>query len=178
MSTMKQSGSFKGTGRLILTIAVLALMSFACGRDAAPPDAVEQVFRFRIREDPPTLDPALSTDNLSEAVIVNLFRGLVEMDPATLKVKPAVASSWTISNDHLNYVFKLREGVRFHNGRQVTAADVRYSFERVLRKKTNSPRRWVLDPDPSARCLRPIAKPAASARVCPTHARVHAPFFQ
>ena len=130
----------------VLMMAVAGLLSTACVRHRSDESGDEQVFRFRLREDPPTLDPALSTDNLSEAVLLNVFRGLVTMDPATVQVRPAVAASWTVSGDGRTFTFRLRDDVRFHNGRAVTAEDVRYSFERLLRKETNSPRRWVLDP--------------------------------
>ena len=132
--------------RLLLSAVLVILCTLACGQGAPPAPDGEQLFRFRLREDPPTLDPTLSTDNLSESVVMNVFRGLVFMDPETLRVRPAVASSWTISDDRLHYVFTLRDDVTFHNGRGLTADDVRYSFERLLRKETNSPRRFVLDP--------------------------------
>jgi oligopeptide transport system substrate-binding protein len=132
---------------ICLLIAAAAAFEFtACGRGERGVPDDEQVFRFRLREDPPTLDPALSTDNLSEAVIFNLFRGLVTMDPATLEVRPAVAAAWSISPDERTYTFTLRDDVRFHNGRRLIARDVQYSFERTLRGETNSPRRWALDP--------------------------------
>ena len=146
--------------RILSTAAVLALpvLLAACGSrtgdlsgpaaaGAAPaPAAAPQVFRFRLREEPPTVDPAQMTDNLSEAVIMNVFRGLVAMDPATLAVVPAIASSWTVSPDHLTYTFHLRDGVLFHNGRAVEAKDIVWSFERLLKKETHSPRRWLLEP--------------------------------
>lgn len=133
----------------LLLLACLAPLAagglLACGGAGGPPAPSEQVFRFRLREDPPTLDPALSNDNLSEAVIVNLNRGLVELDPATLEVRPAVAASWGISPDHLTYTFNLRPDAVFHNGRTVTAADVEYSLVRLLRRETASPRRSILE---------------------------------
>ena len=118
----------------------------ACSRPAPPAPKPEQVFRFRLREDPPNLDPAQVTDNLSDAVAVNVFRGLVAMDPETLVIVPAVADAWTISPDGLTYAFHLRPGVTFHNGRAVTAEDVAWSFRRVLDQATHSPRRWLLEP--------------------------------
>jgi len=130
----------------IFVAALLALLSpGGCGHAAAPP-AAEQVYRFRLREDPPTLDPALVTDNLSEAVTTNVFRGLVAMDPESLEVVPAVAASWTVSPDGLVYTFRLRPDARFQNGRPVTADDVAWSFRRLLGKETHSPRRWLLEP--------------------------------
>ncbi|PYS96221.1 MAG: ABC transporter substrate-binding protein [Acidobacteria bacterium] len=140
-------------GRLLLGLALAAAVApgLACGPGPARVTKAEQVFRFRLREDPPTLDPALSTDNLSGAVLNNLFRGLVEIDPGTLLVRPAVAASWTISPDRLTYSFRLRDGVTFHNGRPVGARDVEYSFMRTLRKETNAPWRWALDPIVGAR---------------------------
>ncbi|HET8946473.1 MAG TPA: ABC transporter substrate-binding protein [Candidatus Polarisedimenticolia bacterium] len=146
--------------RVLLAAAVAALPALlaACGsrageghgpaRSSAAPasSAAPRVFRFRLREEPPTVDPAQMTDNLSEAIVMNVFRGLVAMDPATLAVVPAVAASWTVSPDHLTYTFRLRDGVAFHNGRAVEAKDVVWSFERLLKKETHSPRRWLLEP--------------------------------
>ncbi len=134
-----------GRARALLLLALLAA-AVACGRSAPPAARSEQVFRFRLHEDPPTLDPALDNDQFSEAVILNVHRGLVELDAKTLEIRPAVAESWTVSPDGLAYTFRLRDGVLFHNGRAVTARDVVYSFERLLRKETNSPRRFLLEP--------------------------------
>jgi oligopeptide transport system substrate-binding protein len=130
----------------VLLVAAGTAGALACSRPARDAASSEQVFRFRLREDPPTLDPALCNDNLSEAVVVNVNRGLVEIDPETLQVRPAVAESWTISPDHLEYTFRLRDKVRFHNGRAVGAEDVAYSLLRILRPQTNSPRRTILEP--------------------------------
>lgn len=131
---------------LLALLATVILAGLACGRSQTPAAHAEQVFRFRLHEDPPTLDPALANDQFSEAIVLNVHRGLVELDPGTLEVRPAVAESWTISPDGLTYTFRLREGATFHNGRKVTPADVVYSFERILRKETNSPRRFLLEP--------------------------------
>jgi peptide/nickel transport system substrate-binding protein/oligopeptide transport system substrate-binding protein len=129
----------------LLAIAAAVFVAGGCGRPPAPV-AREQVYRFRLREDPPNLDPALVTDNLSDAVAANVFRGLVAMDPETLEVVPSVASSWTVSPDGLLYTFRLRADARFHNGRQVTAEDAAWSFRRLLNKDTQSTRRWLLEP--------------------------------
>jgi peptide/nickel transport system substrate-binding protein/oligopeptide transport system substrate-binding protein len=130
-----------------LAVALLTAAAVAgCAPEHPAAPKAEQVFRFRLREDPPTLDPAMVTDNLSEAVTTNVFRGLVALDPETLAVVPAVAASWTVSPDALTYTFRLRDDAVFHNGRAVTSEDVAWSFRRLLRKETDSPRRWLLEP--------------------------------
>ena len=95
--------------------------------------------------DPPSLDPAHSTDTTSGTATALIFDGLVDLDPLTLKVVPAVARSWDISEDRLTYTFHLRRDVKFHNGREVKAGDFLYSFERTLDPDTASERAWVLE---------------------------------
>ena len=136
----------RGAGAAMALVAFALAAHAACSRPAPAPPKPEQVFRFRLREDPPNLDPAQVTDNLSDSVAVNVFRGLVAMDPETLAIVPAVADSWTVSPDGLTYAFHLRPGVTFHNGRALTAEDVAWSFRRVLDPSVNSPRRWLLEP--------------------------------
>jgi peptide/nickel transport system substrate-binding protein/oligopeptide transport system substrate-binding protein len=70
-------------------------------------------------------------------VTQQLFDGLVQFDQ-TLMVSPALADFWTASRDGLTWTFTLRKGVRFHNGREVTADDVAYSFTRILDPATRS----------------------------------------
>ena len=122
-----------------------ALVAFACGGSEHPPTGGE-VFRYRLAADPPTLDPALSTDTTSGVVVLNLFDGLVRLDPETLEVEPAIASGWKVADDGLTYTFHLRPDARFHHGRPITSLDFIRSFERVLDPRTRSPRRWVLEP--------------------------------
>ena len=91
-----------------------------------------------------TLDPALATDIYSVTVIQQLFDGLVQFDK-NLNIIPATAKSWRISPDGLTYTFYLREGVKFHNGREVTADDFIYSMTRIIDPNTKSPAARFLD---------------------------------
>lgn len=82
-------------------------------------------------EDPPSLDPALATDGYSHFVIRQLFGGLVTFD-ADLNVVPDIAASMpSVSADGRVYTFRLRQGVKFTDGQEVTASDFKYSFERA-----------------------------------------------
>jgi len=103
-----------------------------------------QVYYFPLDTDPPTLDPAQVTDTVSDKVIRSLFDGLVKHNPDG-EIVPAIAESWDIDDTATVYTFHLREGVKFHNGREVIADDFAYSFRRVLEPDTSSPRVWVLD---------------------------------
>jgi ABC-type transport system substrate-binding protein len=86
---------------------------------------------------PRDIDPAFFTDTYSAILIHQMFDGLVQFDQ-NLNVIPAIASDWKVSPDGLTYTFTIREDVKFHNGRQVTADDFVYSFTRVLDPKQRS----------------------------------------
>ncbi len=83
-----------------------------------------------IQQDIDSLDPHKATAAGTKEILFNIFEGLVKPDPNGNLMK-AVASDYSISEDGLVYTFTLRDGVKFHNGNDVTAEDVKYSLERV-----------------------------------------------
>ncbi|MBS1127708.1 MAG: peptide transporter substrate-binding protein [Nitrospirae bacterium] len=99
---------------------------------------------LRLSANPTTLDPALITDVTGGLIAAKLFNGLVRFNER-LEIVPDLAGSWKVSSDHRTYTFTLRRGFTFSNGREVTARDVQYSFERVLDPRTKAPVTWVLD---------------------------------
>jgi len=88
-------------------------------------------FRRMLGSNPVTLDPALVTDIYGRPIINQVFDGLVQFD-VNLKPIPALAEFWEASRDGRTWTFTLRQGVKFHNGREMTAQDVVYSFTRLL----------------------------------------------
>ena len=76
-----------------------------------------------------SLDPHKTVKAGTREVMFNVFEGLVKPTPDG-DLTPAVAESYTVSEDRLTYTFTLREGVKFHNGETVTAEDVVYSINR------------------------------------------------
>ena len=92
----------------------------------------------RLYVDPPTLDPHITTDATSAQIIVELFGGLVTIDPE-LNIVADLAERWDISADGLRYTFYLRPDAKFHDGKPVTAEDVRWSLERATNPLTESP---------------------------------------
>lgn len=95
-----------------------------------------------------SLDPANYRDRETETVIRNLFDGLVTRTPDGA-VQPEIATSWTTPDDK-TYVFTIRQGVKFHNGEDLTADDVVFSFNRTLAPDgvngQQSPRAGLLGP--------------------------------
>ena len=86
---------------------------------------------------PITLDPAISGEMSSHVYVMHLYSGLVGLD-SELRIEPDIATGWTVSDDGTRYIFELRDDVRFHSGRTVTAADFKYSWERACSPATGS----------------------------------------
>jgi len=132
----------------------LAFVFFVCFMLAMPgaygQHVPEGYYRLPIASNPDNLDPAKFTDAYSASVASRVFNSLVRLD-AELRPAPDLAEKWEVSSDGLTYTFHLHEGVRFHHGRELTAEDVRYSFERLLREQI---RAWVVAPIAGARELR------------------------
>lgn len=91
------------------------------------------------KDDIVTLDPAIGYDWVNWSIIKSLFARLMDYKPGTAELTPSLADSYEISKDGLTYTFKLHKGVKFHNGREVVAQDVKYSIERTTNPKTESP---------------------------------------
>ncbi len=83
-----------------------------------------------IQQDIDGLDPHKVTAAGTKEILFNIFEGLVKCD-STGDLIGAVATDYTLSDDGLVYTFNLRPGVKFHNGNEVTAEDVKYSLERA-----------------------------------------------
>lgn len=124
---------------LVLACSLL-LVGCQCGQQPAPSPAqppLEGAVLNLYGTDPYTLDPAVSGEMTSHEYVMQLFSGLVRLDD-NLEPAPDIAKSWQVSNDGKTYTFHLREGVRFHDGREVRAEDFKYSWERACAPETGS----------------------------------------
>lgn len=95
------------------------------------------IYRRPLGNEPATLDPARIGDIYSRSVSQQIFDGLVQFDH-TLSVMPALAQFWRSSRDGLTWTFTLRQGVRFHHGRELTVDDVVHSLTRLLDPRLKS----------------------------------------
>ena len=91
------------------------------------------------KDDVATLDPAIGYDWQNWSMIKSLFDGLMDYVPGTTELRPGLAESYDVSDDGKIFTFHLRPGVKFHNGREMTADDVKYSLDRVTNPVTQSP---------------------------------------
>jgi ABC-type transport system substrate-binding protein len=91
------------------------------------------------KDDVSTLDPAIGYDWQNWSMIKSLFDGLMDYEPGTTNLTPDLAESYSVSDDGMTYTFNLRKGVKFHNGRELTSDDIKYSIERSVNPETQSP---------------------------------------
>ena len=119
------------TARRTLTsifLAVLAVSVWATGVAAQPAGTLV----VGLVAEPVNLDPAQVTDLNSNRVGRRIVETLVTFPDESTQVVPGLAESWTISKDGLRYTFKLRKGVKFHDGTPLNAEAVKFSIERQI----------------------------------------------
>jgi peptide/nickel transport system substrate-binding protein len=120
--------TFRSLLRVLLTVLVSGC--------AAPP--VPDVVTLAIENPPLNLDPRIGLDASSERIASLIFSSLVRRDESSAIV-PDLAESWDIP-DPTTYIFHLRRGVRFHDGRLLTARDVIYTFRSILDRSVETPK--------------------------------------
>jgi peptide/nickel transport system substrate-binding protein len=112
----------------MLLLAALWAAAAGCERQRPP----EQTLVVGQVAEPRSLDPHVTTALNDFRILVNLYEGLVSYRPGTLEPGPGLAESWTISDDGLIYDFRLKPGVRFHDGTAFDAEAVRFNLQRML----------------------------------------------
>ncbi|WP_306770251.1 ABC transporter substrate-binding protein [Mycobacterium sp. KBS0706] len=127
---MLKSMLLAGAAALTLVLATTAM-----AQDIKQGGTMTETFK----DDVTTLDPAIGYDWQNWSMIKSLFDGLMDYKPGTTDLVPNLAESFEVSADGLTYTFKLRHGIKFHNGRELKAADVKYSLDRVVQPETQSP---------------------------------------
>ncbi|MDR0629967.1 MAG: peptide ABC transporter substrate-binding protein [Treponema sp.] len=124
----------------ITGLLLLSLGFSACGGrtaetgSAAQPQAKAQKIVFALQNVPDGLDPGITNNSFAAPFLFNLFEGLITYDKDN-NIIPALAESWTISDDGTIYTFRLRQGLKWSDGSPLTAHDFVYSYFRVLDPK-------------------------------------------
>jgi peptide/nickel transport system substrate-binding protein len=103
------------------------------------------VLKVGIEGDFTDLDPAHEETLIDQYAIDMVYEGLVRWDPVTLEPEPLLATSWEISDDGLTYTFYLQDGVKWHNGDDFVAEDVKYTVERIIDPDEGSVKQTYLE---------------------------------
>jgi peptide/nickel transport system substrate-binding protein len=121
---------------IALTLAVLIgslVVAIPGAAQAAETPRRGGVLLAVIGADPPTLDPHQEGTFATLQVVAPLYSTLLQIDPYSYpKIIGDVATDWTISPDGLTYTFKIRPGIRFHDGSTLAAADVKASYDKIV----------------------------------------------
>lgn len=127
-------GLRRRAGRELVALGLVGLLP---GCDRGAPAAPERVLRTASTTDVPTLDPAVGYDTTSWQFEQMIFGTLLDYDDGG-KLVSEMAERWEVDDEGLVHTFVLDPRARFSSGRRVTASDVKYSLERVLRPATRS----------------------------------------
>ncbi|HEY3364974.1 MAG TPA: ABC transporter substrate-binding protein [Symbiobacteriaceae bacterium] len=130
----------------LIVILTLALALTGCSSGTKPADdkakpvaPALKTLTLAIEVDPGTADGQMTTEEYM--MPLNLFDRLVEVEttgPGQSKIVAGLAEKWAVTPDGKTYTFTLRKGVKFHNGEELTADDVVYTFDRMLNPKTKA----------------------------------------
>ena len=128
----------------LVTLASTLLFTVGCGNssstspskgeqnEATAPETKKEggIVRATIGSEPDFLDPHLSAASDTEAIMNNVFEGLIGFTPDGAFV-PQIAKEYSVSPDGLTYTFTIRDDITFHNGKTLTPKDVVYSYKRL-----------------------------------------------
>ena len=119
---------------LIVVSLLLAVFALGCppGEEPAADPVVDEPTRLRVTQSWPLhIDPAIGSDYVSSTALTNLYSTLIYPTPDG-GVEPHLAKEWEVAEDKLTYRFILNQGVKFHDGTELTADDVKFSFDRLV----------------------------------------------
>ena len=126
--------------KLLTVLLASALVVSACSSSSDDAGGSGGAITVAYQNDIATLDPAIGYDWQNWSIIKSLFSRLLDYEPGTTNLVPDLATEMPkISADGMTFEFNMRDDVKFHNGRLLVAEDVKYSIERAVNPKTQSP---------------------------------------
>lgn len=124
------------------TVAALLILGFVSmpilcrAQEALPVDGDWLI--NHLNAEPATLNLITSTDAYASNINDYIYESLLKRDEKTLQMKPVLAESWEVSEDHLTYVFHLKRNIRWQDGAPFTSKDVVFSFDRIRDPKVDA----------------------------------------
>ncbi|MFP4499306.1 MAG: ABC transporter substrate-binding protein, partial [Vulcanimicrobiota bacterium] len=104
------------------------------------------ILTIAISKDPIYLNPVLASDSNSMTVNSFIFSPLVRYSPE-MNIEPELAEKWVFSDDGTEVSFKIREGIKWHDGNELTADDCVFTFQKLLNPETNTFNRGLMRVD-------------------------------
>ncbi len=134
--------SVSSASKLMISLILILAVSFGklhtgLGMEEGAPTDGDWLIRH-LGAEPATLNPVTATDAYASLINSYIYETLIKRDEKTLELVPSLAESWEVAEDHLTYVFRLKKGVKWQDGRPLTARDVLFSFERIRDPKVDS----------------------------------------
>jgi peptide/nickel transport system substrate-binding protein len=123
---------------LLLLVILHVLPTGAMAADNAAPEVGDWIVR-RIGAEPATLNPVTATDVYESTINGYVYESLLERDNRTLDLVPLLAQTFEISPDRLSYLFTLRDGVTWQDGKPLTSSDVVFTFDKVRDETVDAP---------------------------------------
>src|SRR5437773_6481923 len=143
----------------VVALAVLVALAASAAVQAAETPRRGGILLAAIGADAPSLDPHQESTFATLQMVAPLYSTLIQIDPLSYpKIIGDAASEWKVAPDGLTYMFKIRQGIKFHDGSALTAADVKATYDKIIfppanvrsiRKNTYSAVTSVEAPDPS-----------------------------
>src|SRR5690606_22418265 len=124
--------------KIINVMSLIFLFLFAWSLEAAKPNKEAPrggSIVMNLRVGPTTIHPITSTDAYSSQVHAYTLDSLLTRDPQTFEWKPRLAERWETSKDSMIFTFYLRKDLKFHDGKPMTAEDVKFSFDAIFEPK-------------------------------------------
>ncbi|WP_323039314.1 ABC transporter substrate-binding protein [Gemmobacter sp.] len=133
----------------------LAALVLALGSGVFANGAMAASLVMGIQQEPTSLDPTSdATASIDGMLTQNVYESLTTVNEAG-EVLPQLATSWTVSDDGLTYVFKLVQGAKFHDGTDFTADDVKFSYDRAMAEGSTNPTKSIFAPIASVTVVDP-----------------------
>jgi len=121
---MKMNKKFKSMMLVFIIIGIVLICLNIVG-------AADRIIRISSGW-PAWIDPGVGSDNTACRIIINLYDSLVARNRETGEPTPSLAKSWEVNENGLSWTFYLNEGIKFHDGTELTAEDVKFSMDRLL----------------------------------------------
>ncbi|MBE6066583.1 MAG: ABC transporter substrate-binding protein [Clostridium lundense] len=126
----------RGLALLITSMVITTTLLAGCGggdkQTTSGNASAPKTLIYAQGSDPRGLDPAYVDDGESAKIIVNVYEGLLQYKEGSTEVEPCLATEWKISGDGKEYTFKLRQGVKFHDGTPFNADAVKFNIDRQI----------------------------------------------